>query len=230
MERLERLWNQFSVPLLPNGLGNFLPNLAVTVTIGIVMGAWLSVRLGLPRRTAGALWLTCMLLPLAYTLSAARGVGVAGCEVGLAPWASITALFSSETRSNIIMLMPAGAAALLFPTGPRRLAALGAALALPPAIELTQMAARPLGRACQGADVFNNMVGVMLGFCLASGVWVIWASLTTSQPSAIQASPESDFGRSPANAPWADAGPMNGSGSLPQTANVDDSGRHESSR
>ena len=193
MERLERLWNQFSVPLLPNGLGNFLPNLAVTVTIGIVMGAWLSFRLGLPRRATGALWLTCMLLPLAYTLSAARGVGVTGCEIGLAPWESITALFSRETRSNIIMLIPAGAAALLFPTGARRLAALGAALALPPLIEFTQMVARPLGRACQGADVFNNIVGVMVGFCLAAGVWVIWASLMSSQPARVRPPQEVDF-------------------------------------
>lgn len=182
MERLDRLWDQFSVPLIADRLVNFVPNLAITVTVGLAIGAWAAPRLGLQHRASGALWLTCLLLPLAYTLSAARGVGVAGCELGLAPWESRTALFSYETRSNVVMLIPAGAAVLLFPSGPRRLAALGTALALPAAIEVTQMVVRPLGRACQMADVFNNVLGVVLGFFVAAGVWVLWVSLESCRP------------------------------------------------
>lgn len=180
MEYVERLWDQFSLPLLPEGLVNFLPNLAVTFALGIAIGAWFAPRLGLTHRLTGALWLACLLAPLAYTLSAARQEGVAGCAVGLAPWESREALLSRETRTNVAMLMPAGAAALLFTSGPRRLAALGAALALSPAIELTQMVVRPLGRACQGADVLNNTIGVLLGFWVAAGVWVLWVSLAGS--------------------------------------------------
>ena len=179
---MERLWDQFSVPLLPGGLVNFLPNLAITLALGMIIGAWAAPRLGLSRRATGALWLACLLVPLAYTLSATRNAGLAGCEVGLAPWESRTALFSTETRANVAMLTPAGAAALLFPSGPRRLAALGAALALSPAIEVTQMVVRPLGRACQGADVFNNTLGVLLGFWLAAGVWVLWTALASGNP------------------------------------------------
>ena len=179
---MERLWDQFSVPLLPGGLVSFLPNLAITVAMGMVIGAWAAPRLGLTRRATGALWLTCLLVPLAYTLSATQGGGLAGCEMGLAPWESRTAFFSAETRANVVMLIPAGAAALLFPSGPRRLAALGAALALPAAIEVTQMVVRPLGRACQGADVFNNTLGVLLGFWLAAGVWVLWVALGGGSP------------------------------------------------
>jgi hypothetical protein len=173
VERVERLWDQFSVPLLPSSLVNFLPNLAITLLLGILIGAWAAPRLGLSRRATGAMWLAALLVPLAYTLSAAGSGNPTGCEMGLAPWESRSALLSRETRANIVMLMPAGAAALLFPSGPRRLAALGAALALPAAIEVTQMVVQPLGRACQGADVFNNTLGVLLGFWLAAGVWVL---------------------------------------------------------
>jgi len=176
VERVERLWDQFSVPLFPSNLVNFLPNLAVTLILGLLIGAWAAPRLGLSRRATGALWLACLLVPLAYTLSATRSGGIAGCEVGLVPWESRSALLSRETRANIVMLMPAGAAALLFPSGPQRLAALGAALGLPAAIEVTQMVVQPLGRACQGADVFNNTLGVLLGFWLAAGVWVLWSA------------------------------------------------------
>lgn len=207
VERLQWLWDQVSIPLLPSRLGNFLPNLAITLIVGMLIGAWAAPRLGLSRRTTGALWLTCVLVPLAYTLSATQGGGVAGCEMGLAPWESRSALLSGETRANIVMLMPAGAAALLFPSGPRRLAALGAALALPAAIEVIQMVVRPLGRACQGADVFNNTLGVLLGFWLAAGVWVLWVAWS------------GEAGRQPAGSP-----PL-----LPHVTRPPHRGRHASS-
>lgn len=182
MESLELLWTQFSVPLVPSHMGNFLPNLALAVAIGLIVGGWAAPRLGLTRRAAGALWLTCLLAPLAYTLSAIPGDGLSGCEVGLIPWQSTKVLLSIETRSNLVLLMPAGAAALLFPSGPRRLAALGAALAMPAAIEITQLLMRHLRRACQGTDVFNNTLGVVLGFCLAAGVWAVWDALSRAHP------------------------------------------------
>lgn len=189
MESLDRLWAQFSVPFVPARLENFLPNLAITLAIGIVVGAWAAPKLGLSQRAVGALWLSCMLVPLAYTLSSIPGVSDFGCEVGLTPWQSTKALFSMETRANIAMLMPAGAAALLFPPGPRRLAAFGAALAMPATIEVTQMLARHLGRACQGADVFNNTLGVVVGFCLAAGVRAVVDSLPRRHSQASQAYP-----------------------------------------
>lgn len=187
MESLDRLWAQFSVPFVPTRLENFLPNLAVTLAIAIVVGAWTAPKLGLNRRAVGALWLSCLLAPLAYTLSSIPGVGEFACEVGLTPWQSTKALFSVETRANIAMLMPAGAAALLFPSGPRRLAAFGAALALPATIEVTQMLVSHLGRACQGADVFNNTLGVVVGFCLAAGVRAVVDSLPKRPSPASQA-------------------------------------------
>ena len=40
---------------------------------------------------------------------------------------------------------------------------LAVALALPFAIEATQLVVIPLGRACQGADVIDNLTGLVIG-------------------------------------------------------------------
>jgi hypothetical protein len=188
---VERIWEYLSVPLFPTTLVNFLPNLAFTVCVGLLVGAWASPRLGLNHRAKGALWLACLLVPLAYTLSATRYPETLGCQIGLFPWETRAALLSVDTRANIVMLMPAGAAALLFPSGPRRLAALTTALALPVAIEVTQMVVRPLRRACQGADIFNNSLGVLLGFWLAAGLWTLWVAWNGKSGGVVMADSDS---------------------------------------
>jgi len=194
MDRLAQLWERLAPPLLPAGLPDFVPNLLLTVLIAVVAGALAAPRLGLRHRALGAMWLLCLLAPLAYTLSATRNGGAAGCQLGLAPWESQTALLSAETRNNIALLAPAGAAAFLMPAGARRLAALGAALAMPLLIETTQMIVRPLGRACQVSDIVNNTVGVILGFVLAAGVWAVWDSIRRLTTGTAQQSLTNDTG------------------------------------
>ena len=51
-------------------------------------------------------------------------------------------------------------------------AVVGAAL-LPLTIESIQLAATPLGRACQGGDVVDNLLGLALGLAAGwTGVWI----------------------------------------------------------
>ena len=47
-----------------------------------------------------------------------------------------------------------------------------AAIALPFAIEAVQFAVTPLGRACQSADVVDNLTGLLVG--LVAGTIVAW--------------------------------------------------------
>ena len=177
MGRWAQLQQLLSLPIVPGGMPGFWANLVATLVIGTVIGAVLAPRLGLRHRTLGALWLVCLLAPLVYTLSATRSTGTLDCEWGQPIGALRGALLvPGETRSNIVLTMPAGAAALLFPSGHRRLAALGAALCLPVAIEITQMLAVGLGRGCQVSDMVNNILGVLLGFWLAAGVWTLWVA------------------------------------------------------
>lgn len=179
MDRWVLPWDFWSVPFVPGGMPGFWPNFMATVVIAALVGAALAPRLGLSNRALGAVWLFCLLAPLAYTLTSAH-VTATGCDVGLLPWESRSALLAPETRANILLTVPAGAAALLFPSGHRRLAALGAALSLPIAIELTQLLVGSLGRACQVSDIINNTIGVLLGFWLAAGVWTLWVALRGS--------------------------------------------------
>ena len=181
MDRWVLPWDFWSVPFVPGGMPGFWPNFMATMVIATLVGAALAPRLGLSNRALGAVWLFCLLAPLAYTLTSAH-VTASGCDIGLLPWESRSALFAGETRANILLTVPAGAAALLFPSGHRRLAALGAALSLPIAIELTQLLVGSLGRACQVSDIVNNTIGVLLGFWLAAGVWTLWVGLRGSGP------------------------------------------------
>lgn len=185
MDRLARLWELIVPSLAPQVLPDLVPVLLFILAGSAVAAIVLGDRLGVGVLRAYA-WFVCLLTPMAYTLTAANGPGIVGCEWGVLAWESRAALASAETVSNVLLLVPAGAAAVLFPTGARRLAALGTALTLPFLIEFAQMVTRPLGRACQVSDVVNNTAGVLVGFCLAAGVWAVWVSLrdgrTRSRP------------------------------------------------
>ena len=176
MDRLARVWDLIVPSLTLEVLPDLVPVLLFILAGSAVAAIALGDRLGVGVLRACA-WFVCLLAPMAFTLTAADGPGVVGCELGALAWESREALVSSETVANVLLLVPAGAAAVLFPSGARRLAALGTALALPFLIEFAQMVARPLGRACQVSDLVNNTAGVLLGFCLAAGIWTLWVSL-----------------------------------------------------
>lgn len=165
---LQRMWDTWYIPFIPGGIDNFGINLAATCVVAVVVGFAMGPLIGLARWRV-MVWLGSVLTPLAYTLSDTGLDSAKGCSIGLTPWEFAGALFATDTRTNVIMLIPAGAAAFLFPAGVQRLAALTAALCIPQPIELVQLVATHLGRSCQVFDVVNNMVGVMVGFWLVAG-------------------------------------------------------------
>ena len=77
------------------------------------------------------------------------------------------------TSLNVILFVPLGILIALLPRSrATAFAVIGAAL-LPLAIESIQLAARPLGRACQGADVVDNILGLALGLAVGwTGMWI----------------------------------------------------------
>lgn len=160
-------------PVVPGGQPDFVGNLLLTLLIAAVVGGALSIplRMSWPRL---ALWLSAVLLPLAYTWTASASRGTPGCTVGDFAWELLGHPHSYEVLYNIELLIPAGAAAFLWPNGPRRGAALVTALAVPPLIEFGQYLFPQLNRACQFGDVFNNELGVIIGWCLAAGAVSVW--------------------------------------------------------
>ena len=89
-------------------------------------------------------------------------------RMGLAPLAQLR--WPGDVLGNMFMFIPLGFAIALVPRSTRRTAVLAAAVALPFVIEATQLLVTPLGRACQGADVVDNLTGLVLG--LAAGAVV----------------------------------------------------------
>ena len=61
----------------------------------------------------------------------------------------------------------------MLPRSPYRAPILIAAVILPFAVEAFQLVVTPLGRACQSADVFDNLLGLVVGLGVGSLIgWI----------------------------------------------------------
>jgi hypothetical protein len=157
----------------------FLPGLAVSVLLATTLYRYVGHRLGTRESIA---WLLLMSVGVILSATLTPGAdaflpasGRATCDVsriGLAPIADYMTL--GTTSMNVILFVPLGISIALLPRSrATAFAIIGAAL-LPLAIESIQLAATPLDRACQGADVIDNMLGLALGF--AAGWTCLWVS------------------------------------------------------
>jgi hypothetical protein len=99
-------------------------------------------------------------------------------RIGMAPIEELR--WPGDVTGNIVMFIPLGFAVALVPRSRRKTAVLVAAVALPFAIEATQLLVTPLGRACQSADVVDNLTGLLLG--LAAGAVVARVAPTLGRP------------------------------------------------
>ena len=156
----------------------FVPGCVVALAVSTVASGRAARRLGVRRPVA---WLLLMSLgvilagtmtplavesrpqfPLAGTCDLSR-MGLPSLEELLRP---------GDVIGNILMFIPLGFAIALVPRSPRKAAVLAAAVALPFAIEATQLVVIPLHRACESADVVDNLTGLVLG--LAAGAVAVW--------------------------------------------------------
>lgn len=164
------------IPVNPSGLNGFEANLLATLLL-VAIAAWWLASWTQVQWWRVAMWLLTMAMPLAYTWTVANGTGTPGCHWGQPPWNVVPQANNPEITFNILMLVPAGAAAWLWPDGPRRLAALVCALVTPAVIEFGQYLLPQLHRACQAGDIINNVIGALVGWSLVAGVWTgvrIW--------------------------------------------------------
>jgi glycopeptide antibiotics resistance protein len=84
-----------------------------------------------------------------------------------------TYLTLGTTSLNVILFVPLGILIALLPRSRATAFAVFGAAVLPLAIESIQLVATPLGRACQGADVTDNMLGLALGLAAGwTGAWI----------------------------------------------------------
>jgi hypothetical protein len=161
----------------------FLPAFAISVAIAIAAGGWVGRALNLRRGVAVAL-IVSLGIVLAATLTpqwdalafGTRGSGT--CDLSRIGLASLDDLRGkSDALGNILMFIPLGVMISLVPRSRRKAAIVVAAIALPFAIETTQVLLPVLDRACESADVIDNLTGLALGF--AGGSVAGWLASAT---------------------------------------------------
>jgi glycopeptide antibiotics resistance protein len=152
----------------------FLPGFAISVVVSIAASGAMGRALGVRRAVAWVMVLSLGII-LAATLTPqleALEFGARGsspCDLsrlGLAPLRELLRL--SDSGGNILMFIPLGATIGLVPRSRRKAAIVIAAIALPFGIETIQLLLPVLDRACESADVIDNLTGLAIG--LAGGV------------------------------------------------------------
>jgi VanZ family protein len=155
----------------------FLPGVAVALAAAVVLSGWAGRRLGTGRVRA-ALLLASVGLVLAATLTPGRealdGALVStgrGCDLSrLGPAPLAVYLVPGEASGNVLLFLPLGLAVGVLPRSSRSGLVWLAAVALPLAIEVAQLVLAPLGRACQVADVFDNLIGFGIGLSIGLAI------------------------------------------------------------
>lgn len=158
----------------PLGLPWLLPGVTISVIASLVVSGPVGRSLRVSRLVAWVMVLSFGII-VATTLTpqwealAFGAQGASTCDlsrVGLAPLDELLTI--NETSLNILLFIPLGASIAFIPWSWRMVLAVVAAVALPLAIETTQLLLPVLDRGCQSADVVDNLTGLVIG--LAIGV------------------------------------------------------------
>ena len=151
----------------------FLPGVVISIVVSIAASDAVGRALGVRRAVAWVMVLSLGII-MAATLTpqwealAFGARGSSSCDLsrlGLAPLGEL--LSASDSGGNILMFIPLGATIGLVPRSRRKAAIVIAAIALPFGIETIQLLP-VLDRACESADVIDNLTGLAIG--LAGGV------------------------------------------------------------
>jgi VanZ family protein len=146
----------------------FLPGMVIAVVLGAVVRRPVGRFLAMSDVEA---WV--LVVSIGAVLSATLTPGAEGprsvmttleCDTSrMGPAPLSTYLTFGTTSLNVLLFVPLGWAITRIGRPAPRAAALVIAVLLPIAIEVIQLVATPLGRACQVADVVDNLVGLALG-------------------------------------------------------------------
>ena len=173
---------------LGGGYPPIFPGIALALVLAFLLCSWVARRLGTGRITAWLL-LASLGVILAVTLTPSRealSTGASGpvtCDLSrIGPASLSTYLRRDDPILNVLMLVPLGVVIGQLRRRQHRLALALAAATLPIAIEATQAVVVPLGRACQGGDVFDNVAGLAIGLAIGAA-WGVLRSRLQDPPS-----------------------------------------------
>jgi hypothetical protein len=163
-----------------------LPGVGVSVLVSLA-GATLAGRvLGISRIHSWAVLMAIGII-ISATLTPTREAlehGTSGvtvpCDlrrIGLASPGELLAI--TDASLNVLLFAPLGIAIGLLTRSRLKAAVICAAIALPFAIESTQLLVPPLGRGCQSSDVADNLTGLVLGLFIGTVAGSVAAGLKT---------------------------------------------------
>ena len=139
-----------------------------------MLGARVGRRVG-TGRVRGALLVFALGLILSATLTPSAeairngAVGSGTCDLSRFGPPRLREILSLEDPGfNILLFLPLGFAIGSIPGRQVRFGLFAVALLLSPAIELVQLLATGLDRACQSSDVFDNLTGLVAGLAIGS--------------------------------------------------------------
>jgi hypothetical protein len=161
----------------------FLPGAAAWLVVGLAAGGPVGRALGVSRLVAVVLVLGLGLV-VSATLTPQRdaldfgATGSGRCEIGRVTLASLDFYGAdNDAGENILLFVPIGVAVALLPRSRRKVTFLTGVVLLPFAIEGIQLQARVLNRACQSADIVDNLAGLAIGLAIggafAGAGWVV---------------------------------------------------------
>ena len=152
----------------------FLPSVAVWFVLSLIASGVVGRVLNVPRVLAWALVMSLGIVLSATTTPLAEAIkygatGSGTCDlsrVWLAPLRDY--LRAGDYGGNVLMFLPLGATIALLPRSRRAAAVLVGAILLPFAIETFQLLVPVLDRACESADVVDNLTGLVLGLAFGA--------------------------------------------------------------
>jgi VanZ like family len=174
------------------------PGVLITTVVAIVLGGPVARRLR-AATPVGFLLLFGFGLIASATLTPSRdalrfgAVGSGVCDltrIGPVPLTDL--LHFQDPAFNVALYVPLGIAIGMLPGGWARRWLIVAGLLLAPAIELTQLLVRPLGRACQTSDMSDNVTGLLIGlvagWLVARAIGLGAVGTDPDQPSTVEES------------------------------------------
>lgn len=145
--------------------------LSMTVVAALTIGPRLARRLGTVDEVGALLVfgvgfvLTWTVLPDADALDGIPGDGVCDTSrIGLIPLRDLVRL--NEYSLNVALFVPLGIAVGLLPARRASLAIAVGAASLTFVVETVQLLVTALGRGCQTADLFDNLLGLAIGIVI----------------------------------------------------------------
>lgn len=154
-----------------NDIPWFWPTVVVIAITGIASRRRVSQALDIGSASAVAISIAIGLI-VGATLTPGRSAlelgdqGRAACDftrMGLIPVSELAAM--REPALNVLLFVPLGVVLGLLRPSARTWVVIGFGAALPLVIEVAQVVALPLDRACESADVIDNLTGLFAGLC-----------------------------------------------------------------